>query len=620
MDIAAMHNFNAELLGKSEAEFAIFRPWVTLSKPTGSQNERQSYAWIQHFHLYVAHFIRYYLGDVHFGGRRSGIIGPPRLLLPYKKSDTKFEGSDDNTRSDIGLVSCRVDADVTMVGGSARYNEVFAITEVKASSGPIRAARARNDSSDTASLDSDTEQAFKQLFLYTRQAYAKQPDRRFTWGTTICDSRVRACILTSGGALASHELDVTTAKGRSEYIQLLVNWSLCDWHQLGFDPSVRHCKTRNGKGYWEIDVPQAATGHASTSSAEPTYATQTYYAAKAYVAADHLFGRHTRCFLANPERPTAKQDPKEEILIKDSWSYLGRNQAQDHSGELGEIAFLTKIRSMVDAHPEFAGSVPRLENGGVVCLNANNCLKEDTMETVLGSLCHHLPKSSDKPDYDYTHVRLAMTPVGKRLREINSVAELIVVISDALQAHMAVLNHCQILHRDISENNILWWSDESEKVHGMLIDFDNAVDANAARKSDRPICTGTLPFMSVNNLREANVPRTAVDDMESVLYLLIWLGVWGVTTEHRNQTLGEHKRVNNWNIDLTMAIESKCYAMSSVGNLENLLEEFYKPPASGSGSTSQAEDYDEIIGDYETLKYIIKEVREAIFDNPNRTS
>ncbi|KAJ1860864.1 hypothetical protein LPJ78_005657 [Coemansia sp. RSA 989] len=62
-------------------------------------------------------------------------------------------------------------------------------------------------------------------------------------------------------------MDITTAKGRCDYIRLLVNWCLCDWHQLGFDPSVRYCEGERGNGHWEIDVPQMATGDAGMESA-----------------------------------------------------------------------------------------------------------------------------------------------------------------------------------------------------------------------------------------------------------------------------------------------------------------------------------------------------------------
>ncbi|KAJ1869042.1 sporulation-induced protein [Coemansia sp. RSA 990] len=156
---------------------------------------------------------------------------------------------DDGTQADAGLVSRSAGANVAMVDGSAYYNEVFAVTEVKASSGPPRAASTTDSDTSTSQLDGDTKQAFKQLFLHSRQVFAEQPDRRFI------------------GALASHEMDITTAKGRCDYIRLLVNWCLCDWHQLGFDPSVRYCEGERGNGHWEIDVPQMATGDAGMESA-----------------------------------------------------------------------------------------------------------------------------------------------------------------------------------------------------------------------------------------------------------------------------------------------------------------------------------------------------------------
>ncbi|KAJ2158648.1 hypothetical protein GGF46_003612 [Coemansia sp. RSA 552] len=75
---------------------------------------------------------------------------------------------------------------------------------------------------------------------------------------------------------------------------------------------------------------------------------------------------------------------------------------------------------------------------------------------------------------------------------------------------------------------------EGGEVHGVLIDFDNAVPASKAQMDYRPICTGTLPFMSINNLEKSKeVPRTALDDIESFEYVLLWLGTWGGTREHR---------------------------------------------------------------------------------------
>ncbi|KAJ2448669.1 hypothetical protein EV183_005317 [Coemansia sp. RSA 2336] len=163
MGIAAPESSNAELEGKLAAAFLGFLPWI-LSAPSGKQNERKCYPALPLVDSALLH-----------------------LLLPYKRTDTKYKGSDDGTRADIGLVSRPIDADVSMVDGSA-YG-VFAITEVKASSGPLRAASTADSSTETADLDADSKQAFKQLFVYSHQVFAEHPDRRFMRGFTEYDNQ-----------------------------------------------------------------------------------------------------------------------------------------------------------------------------------------------------------------------------------------------------------------------------------------------------------------------------------------------------------------------------------------------------------------------------------------------
>ncbi|KAJ2741841.1 hypothetical protein H4S06_005819, partial [Coemansia sp. BCRC 34490] len=152
-------------------------------------------------------------------------------------------------------------ADTVLVEGRPYNSEQFAVIKAKASPSRAAAESSANAASPATNghdekLDTNTAQAFRQLFMYMRQIYTNQNDHHFMWGITACDTRVRACILTSGGVLASHKMDASTATGCSEYIQLLVDWSMCDWHQLGFDPSVRWLEDLD---CWEIDVPSTAS-------------------------------------------------------------------------------------------------------------------------------------------------------------------------------------------------------------------------------------------------------------------------------------------------------------------------------------------------------------------------
>ncbi|KAJ1957531.1 hypothetical protein GGI12_005004, partial [Dipsacomyces acuminosporus] len=67
----------------------------------------------------------------------------------------------------------------------------------------------------------------------------------------------------------------------------------------------------------------------------------------------------------------------------------------------------------------------------------------------------------------------------------------------------------------------------------MLIDFDNAIDTSVSERAIRPNRTGTLPFMSIGNLQNLDCERTELDDWESLLYIICWLGTFGINKDHR---------------------------------------------------------------------------------------
>ncbi|KAJ1718240.1 hypothetical protein LPJ61_006740, partial [Coemansia biformis] len=63
----------------------------------------------------------------------------------------------------------------------------------------------------------------------------------------------------------------------------------------------------------------------------------------------------------------------------------------------------------------------------------------------------------------------------------------------------------------------------------MLTDFDCAVrTGGATRGQQNPDRTGTPPFMSIGNLELSSVERTSLDDWESLIYILCWLGTIGI--------------------------------------------------------------------------------------------
>ncbi|KAJ1675792.1 hypothetical protein EV182_000570 [Spiromyces aspiralis] len=390
---------------------------------------------------------------------------------------------------------------------------------------------------------SGEDEAFEQLLLYTRRLYALQHDRRFGWGVVVCGSSVRVCLLGPNEAVfASTVMDVATGPGRKAFVEFLVNCSFCDIDQLGLDPTMTYLKHIK---CWKIECP--------TEDGEdgPKYV----YSDEVIMAADRLFGRRTRCFLGSLDMPPEGSELKHDVVVKDSWS--------DAVGTYrDEVKFLREIRGALSGKENIDFEYPRLLHGGCVKLwigatdsDSKPVFIADDTDYLYRDLPITTTTGNDGGNDDGSggpapmwpsreHRRIVMGPVGEPLRFVESVPELIIVLRDVMRCHGAIFNECSILHRDISTRNILVVRPESGLVRGMLIDFDCAVDTGVSEGEARTEMTGTQPFMSVLNLEDSSVKRTALDDWESLLYMVCWLGTYGIN-EHtqRKEADGELKKL-----------------------------------------------------------------------------
>ncbi|KAJ1680178.1 hypothetical protein EV182_000538 [Spiromyces aspiralis] len=129
------------------------------------------------------------------------------------------------------------------------------------------------------------------------------------------------------------------------------------------------------------------------------------------------------------------------------------------------------------------------------------------------------------------HQRIVMEPVGRPLRFLKSIPEFIIILHNIMQCHSTILSECGILHCDILTSNILVIWTESALLRGILIDFDCATYIEDSKGKSRTEMTGTLPFMSVLNLENSPGKCTALDDWESLLYMICWLSTYGIN-EH----------------------------------------------------------------------------------------
>ncbi|EPQ66878.1 hypothetical protein BGT96224_4056, partial [Blumeria graminis f. sp. tritici 96224] len=128
---------------------------------------------------------------------------------------------------------------------------------------------------------------------------------------------------------------------------------------------------------------------------------------------------------------------------------------------------------------------------------------------------------------------VATTPFGRPIHNVESPIELVIGLRDAIKAHRSLLKDATILHRDISENNIiLTGSDVGKDWRGFLIDLDLAVllsDDKDQRKTQA--MTGTMEFMALELLSGScektgsKVNHSYRHDLESFFYVLLWLSM-----------------------------------------------------------------------------------------------
>ncbi|KAJ2368420.1 hypothetical protein H4S01_001602 [Coemansia sp. RSA 2610] len=484
----------SEAPGQGAVDYSLLLKWVNLksSQDTGSSNSKtgnfhevKMYPWIGAFIKYVADQLVKAVAD-------SPPPKTPRQLETFRKADVVAIDADDWRRVDMALTQC-----LDSPQRDDRSDDVFtyaqsvALVEVK-----------RYDSEETA--------AFDQLALYTPGLYATQVNRRFAWGLTICGTHVRACLFIHDNILASEVMDVATESGRKQFVTLLVNWAMCESQRLGYDPTIQY---NSETSQWEIDVWD-----------DESRVTHTYIHERTLFDTSSQFGRRTRCFIASAKENSGEQ-PAQKVLIKDAWA---PTEFPDSEVVRDELSNLRTIRDKLGADDALAGTYSHLEAGGVV---QQMQTKQKTADDTTGSIFADIDAAVLEDVPARIHRRVATTPVGEQLKSVRSVDELIVVVGDVMMAHTAIVRRCGILHRDLSTNNIMFCRDDDGMVRGLLIDFDNAVLQSDLHDEQRPDQIGTFPYMSIGNLEQSSVKRTALDDWESLIYILCWLGTIGINRD-----------------------------------------------------------------------------------------
>ncbi|KAJ2040520.1 hypothetical protein IW146_000139 [Coemansia sp. RSA 922] len=562
--------YNRTLLKEKLDKVREWILWQSIS------NEKAMYGPIGAFIEYVALIVQKKL--ISFADSSSDYGLGRRLVLPSTKFDYISPDTDDTMRIGMGLARANISDPIDDNCRRFSYYEVLAVLEAK---------RKGNDNG--------FKDAFKRLYMNAREMYQQQHNLRFAWGVTVSGRLVRVCHFGHDGAISSCHMDVSMPKGRRLFIELLVNWSFCEESQLGRDPTMEYLHDLR---CWQIACPSEKG--CMGEGADVKY----YYFSTVRCQAERVFGRHTRCFLATDIMPTAVISTTNPLIptvvIKDSWAFSKRNASDD---ACDEVRSLNKIKEGLSAQAAAKDIIfPKIEAGGRVSFQRNGEWVEDNTDMMYGQgklvednadTTNELSKlaennadnvnelgkapSDDGPLFR-AHRRIVMSPIGEPLCSTKSVAEFVTVVCDAMRCHSAFVDDCNILHRDISDNNILVVRREGI-ARGMLIDFDCAIDLEQKERDNLNKVTGTIPYMSINNLSESDIERTSLDDWESMLCLVCWFATRGTISGKRrgDKELAEFP-IAEWRHDSTNGmITAKMSAFSSPESFMSTIVNHFKP-------------------------------------------
>lgn len=162
---------------------------------------------------------------------------------------------------------------------------------------------------------------------------------------------------------------------------------------------------------------------------------------------------------------------------------------------------------------------------------------------------------------------LVISPPGRPIYEFESVKEFLDACRDIIRAHKSLYLDGKILHRDISENNLIITDAKGEgEPRGMLIDLDLAKELGS-RSTGAMHRTGTMEFMAIEVLN--GTAHTYRHDLESFFYVFLWVIILG-----KRRILRQTSPLRDWYKGHYMQIANSKRGYMDRGAFQYILAEF----------------------------------------------
>ncbi|RMZ89596.1 hypothetical protein DV736_g3180, partial [Chaetothyriales sp. CBS 134916] len=424
-----------------------------------------------------------------------------------------------------------------------------------------------------------------QISRYVRDVFSCQPTRRYVHAFTICGREMEAWVFDRSGPYSPGPFDIHDEPER--FIQVIAGYCMMNEEELGLDTFTE----RDVDGCF-VTLEQDGAESPTKMRLEPLPITHQ----RAIVC------RGTSCFLTRT--PGSKGH---DCVTKFSWTSDRRRPEADllrlarQRGVKG-IANLIAHRRITDIaelrsgltfgepysfrglssaassfsqsfsqsqQPSFlSGSFSEL-HGLSIAQNPPRKRKSYDVEEAQGT---SLLTSNSGP-YDNRIFRsLIVSPAGRAIHNYESPLELLEALRDAIKAHESLYRKGNILHRDISENNIIITDPKTDGFKGMLIDLDLAKELGSGRSGAR--CrTGTMEFMAIEVLQ--GISHTYRHDLESFFYVLIWqCGRRGWKFLHSSKEQPAPSLLTKWYIGTYREIASAKRGHMHVDGFEDILVKY----------------------------------------------
>ena len=429
-----------------------------------------------------------------------------------------------------------------------------------------------------------------QLTRYVRGVFADQLTRRFVHAFSLCASKMELWVFDRSGAYSSGPFDIYDEPDK--FARAFVRYTTIDDGAMGLDTFIER---EDGYRYVTLDdahgkeikvrLDKAMVRQKAIVCRRTTcYETQNGHVAKFSWASDKRKLEVEQLKLAEgrgvkgvarvvahyqittiAEMREGLEFPKPHKFRDDAVHFYDPPSATASANTSG-----TKRKSSSDHTSDNASGSKRRQSNS----QKSKLAKEINHQL---SICKDKP-SLYTPGEDLWENRiyscLVVSPAGRVISDFKTTKELLESMRDAIRAHQSLYMTGNILHRDISSNNIIITEPETaDSFKGMLIDLDLAKVRDSG-PSGAWHQTGTMQFIAVEVLR--TVDHTYRHDLESFFYVLLWMCArqsWhnGFAGEERPPS---ESLLRRWEIGSFKYIAAAKEGDMTVNRLEDIMGEF----------------------------------------------